>query len=38
MRRRDVQEKEQMVAIAIDFKKVYDSIKRETMVQIPKEL
>ena len=30
--------KEQMVAIAIDFKKEYDSIKRETMVQILKEL
>ena len=30
--------KEQMVAIAIDFKKAYDSIKRETMVQILKEL
>ena len=29
---------EQMVAIAIDFKKAYDSIKRETMVQILKEL
>ena len=27
-----------MVAIAIDFKKAYDSIKRETMVQILKEL
>ena len=27
-----------MVAIAIDFKKAYDSIKRETMVQIVKEL
>ena len=27
-----------MVAIAIDFKKAYDSIKRETMVQIIKEL
>ena len=26
--------KEQMVAIAIDFKKAYDSMKRETMVQI----
>ena len=25
--------KEQMVAIAIDFKKAYDSIKREIMVQ-----
>ena len=30
--------KEQMVAIAIDFKKAYNSIKRETMVQILKEL
>ena len=30
--------KDQMVAIAIDFKKAYDSIKRETMVQILKEL
>ena len=30
--------KEQMVAIAIDLKKAYDSIKRETMVQILKEL
>ena len=30
--------KEQMVAIAIDFKKAYHSIKRETMVQILKEL
>ena len=30
--------KEQMVAIAIDFKKTHDSIKRETMVQILKEL
>ena len=30
--------KEQMVAIAIDFKKAYDSIKRETMVHIPLEL
>ena len=30
--------KEQIVAIAIDFKKAYDSIKRETMVQIRKEL
>ena len=30
--------KEQMVAIEIDFKKAYDSIKRETMEQIPKEL
>ena len=30
--------KEQMVAIAIDFKKANDSIKRETMVQILKEL
>ena len=30
--------KEQMVAIAIDFEKAYDSIKRETMVQILKEL
>ena len=30
--------KEQMVAIAIDFKKTYDSIKRETMVHIPLEL
>ena len=30
--------KEQMVAIAIDFKKAYVSIKRETMVQILKEL
>ena len=30
--------KEEMVAIAIDFKKAYDSIKRETMVQILKEL
>ena len=38
MRRRDVQEKkEQMVAITIDFKKAYNSIKRETMVQILKE-
>ena len=27
-----------MVAIAIDFKKAYDSIKRETMVQILIEL
>ena len=27
-----------MVAIAIDFKKAYNSIKRETMVQILKEL
>ena len=27
-----------MVAIAIDFKKAYDSIKRETMVHILKEL
>ena len=27
-----------MVAIAIDFKKAYDSIKRETMVEILKEL
>ena len=27
-----------MVAIAIDFKNTYDSIKRETMVQILKEL
>ena len=27
-----------MVAIAIDFKKAYDPIKRETMVQILKEL
>ena len=27
-----------MVAIAIDFKKAYDSIKRETMIQILKEL
>ena len=27
-----------MVAIAIDFKNAYDSIKRETMVQILKEL
>ena len=31
-------QKEQMVAIAIDFKKAYDSIKKETMVQILKEL
>ena len=39
MRRRDYRKKEQMVAIiAIDFKKTYDSIKRETMVQILKEL
>ena len=30
--------KEQMMAIAIDFKKAYDSIKRETMVQIEEEL
>ena len=30
--------KEQMVAIAIDFKKAYGSIKREKMVQILKEL
>ena len=30
--------KEQMVAIAMDFKKAYVSIKRETMVQILKEL
>ena len=30
--------KEQMVAIAIDFKKAYDSIKRETIVQVLKEL
>ena len=28
--------KEQMVAIAVDFKKAYDSIKRETMVHILK--
>ena len=27
-----------MLAIAIDFKKAYDSIKRETMVEIIKEL
>ena len=27
-----------MEAIAIDFKKAYNSIKRETMVQILKEL
>ena len=27
-----------MVAIAIDFKKAYDTIKRETIVQILKEL
>ena len=27
-----------MVATAIDFKKAYDSIKRETMVQILKEI
>ena len=27
-----------MVAIAIDFKKAYDAIKRETIVQILKEL
>ena len=38
MRRRDVQEKEPMVVIAIDFKNAYNSIKRETMVQILKEL
>ena len=30
--------KKRMVAIAIDFKKAYDSIKRETMVQILKEI
>ena len=30
--------KEQMVAITIDLKKAYDSIRRETMVQILKEL
>ena len=30
--------KEQIVAIAIDFKKAYDSIKRETMVQILKKI
>ena len=38
MLRRDYRKKEQMVAIAIDFIKAYDSIKRETMVQILKEL
>ena len=38
MRRRDVQEKKPMVVIAIDFKNAYNSIKRETMVQILKEL
>ena len=30
--------RKQMLAIAIDFKKAYDSIKRETMVEIIKEL
>ena len=29
MRRRDVQDSQQVVTIAIDFKKAYDSIKRE---------
>ena len=30
--------KEQMMTIALDFKKAYDSIRRETMVEILKEL
>ena len=38
MREETYRKKEQMVAITIDFKKAYDSIKRKTMVQIIKEL
>ena len=38
MRRRDVLEKEQMKAIAMDLEKSYDTLKRETMVEILKEL